>query len=95
MVLDDAASFLFKTGLILGYCIFKVSRRELDPKLLDLESEVSQKNLKSNWLTIQKELTKLDIFINWSQIVLLVRGENFDVINKTMNELLTYVELKD
>ena len=95
LLLDEANSYVFKSGLILGYCIFKVSRRELDPRLLDLESEITPGSLKSNWLTIQRELTKLDIFLNWSQIVLLIRGENFDVINKALVEVARYIEIQD
>lgn len=91
----EGTARLFKTGQILGYCIFKVSRRELDERLLDLNEEETQLSLKSNWLILQKELAKLDIFLNWSQIVLLIRGEDLEIINKTLKELRDYVGSKD
>ena len=86
---------MFKTGQILGYCIFKLSRIELSKNLLNLDSTLTEESIQNNWLIIQKELIKLDIFLNWSQIVLLVRDENYDIVDKVMKELMYYVDLND
>lgn len=94
-MIGSETTHLFRKGQILGYCIFKVSRRELDERLLDLNTAETQAAIKGNWIIIQKELQKLDIFLNWSQIVLMIRGENLDIINKVMQELTAYVNQQD
>lgn len=95
IMIGSETTHLFRKGQILGYCIFKVSRRELDERLLDLNTAETQAAIKGNWIIIQKELQKLDIFLNWSQIVLMIRGENLDIINKVMQELTAYVNQQD
>ena len=52
VILTNDTKNLFRTGQILGYCIFKISRRELDKGLLDLEDDLNQESLKNNWLIL-------------------------------------------